>query len=81
MRNAFDVSRSFALFQDNEFLLGTVLSSMSWAIKNGEWPLRMGAIMGGIPLFNNHQLSLFYPFYFLFLPIYSIITDAIIFIH
>ena len=81
MRNAFDLSRSFALFADNEFLLGAVLSSMSNTVRNYEWPLKLSAVMGGIPLFNNPQLSPFYPLYFIFLPIYSTINDAITSIH
>lgn len=50
--NAFGADRSFALFMDNEFFIGTVLSSMSVTLSNGSWPLRMDTIMGGIPLYN-----------------------------
>jgi hypothetical protein len=75
--NAFGADRSFALYMDNEFFIGTVLSSMSVTLSNGSWPLRMDTIMGGIPLYNFSQLSPFYPFYLTVLPIYSSPLDVV----
>ena len=75
--NAFSADRSFALYMDNEFFIGTVLSSMSETLGNGEWPLRMDTILGGVPLYNFSQLSPFYPFYLAVLSIYSSPLDVI----
>ena len=75
--NAFGTDRSFALWMDNEFFIGTVLSSMSATLSNGSWPLRMDTIMGGVPLYNFAQLSAFYPFYLPVLPIYSSPLDVV----
>lgn len=69
--DAFGTDRSFALYMDNEFFIGTILSSMSATLNNGGWPLRMDTILGGVPLYNSTQLSPFYPLYFAFLPIYG----------
>lgn len=74
--SAFDPAYSFALFMDNEFFIGTVLSAMSMAFSDGEWPLRMTTALGGLPLYNNPQLSPFYPFYFAWLPLFASPLDA-----
>ena len=79
--NAFGLSRSFALFQDNEFGFGPLFSSISSSLRNGEWPLRMDTILGGIPLYNIPQLSPFYPGYLTFLPIFGGPTNVIHSIH
>jgi hypothetical protein len=71
LRNAFDPNRSFSLLMDNEFFIGTVLSSMSHSLSHGEWPLRMETVLGGLPLYNFPQLSPFYPFYFTALPLFD----------
>jgi Bacterial membrane protein YfhO len=68
---AFDKAHSFALWMDNEFFIGTVLSSMSSSLAHGEWPLRMNTILGGVPLHNFAQLSAFYPFYLTPLPLFQ----------
>ncbi|MGJ7525706.1 YfhO family protein [Variovorax sp. GB1P17] len=68
---AFDKAHSFALWMDNEFFIGTVLSSMSSSLAHGEWPLRMNTILGGVPLHNFAQLSAFYPFYLTPLPLFE----------
>jgi hypothetical protein len=79
--NSFAADRSFALWMDNEFFIGTVLSSMSATLGNGEWPLRMDTILGGVPLYNFTQLSSFYPFYLAALPIYSSPLEIIYSMH
>lgn len=79
--NAFDPARSFALYMDNEFFIGTVLSSMSMAFSGGEWPLRMTTALGGLPIYNLTQLSPFYPFYFAWLPLFATPLDAAISMH
>lgn len=79
--NAFDPARSFALYMDNEFFIGTVLSAMSDAFADGEWPLRMATALGGVPIYNLTQLSPFYPFYFAPLPLFENPLDAAIAMH
>lgn len=81
LQNAFGADRSFALYMDNEFFIGTILSSMSGTMSSGIWPLRMDTIMGGVPLYNFLQLSPFYPFYLIVLPIYSSPLDVIYSMH
>ena len=71
LRHAFDPGRSFALLMDNEFFVGTVLSSISHSLAHGEYPFRMDTILGGVPLYNFPQLSPLYPFYFTLLPIFE----------
>jgi len=66
---------------DNEFFIGTVLSSMSGAFSGGEWPLRMTTVLGGVPIYNLAQLSPFYPFYFATLPLFATPLDAAISMH
>lgn len=78
---AFDPARSFALFMDNEFFIGTVLAAMSDAFSGGEWPLRMTTALGGVPIYNLTQFSPFYPFYFAPLPLFSTPLDAAISMH
>lgn len=78
---AFAPAYSFALFMDNEFFIGTVLSAMSTAFSSGEWPLRMTTALGGLPLYNNPQLSPFYPFYFAWLPLFASPLDAAVSMH
>jgi hypothetical protein len=77
LRNALDGSTSFALFIDNEFFLGPVLSSMSESLRAGEWPLRMDTVLGGLPIYNFTQLTPFYPLYLLPLHLYDTPQAAI----
>jgi len=79
--SAFGADRSFSLYMDNEFFIGAVLSSMSATLSNGEWPLRMDTILGGVPLYNFSQLSPFYPLYLSALPIYNSPLDVIHTLH
>lgn len=79
--NAFDPAHSFALYMDNEFFIGTVLSEMSDAFAGGEWPLRMTTALGGVPIYNFAQLSPLYPFYFTPLPLFATPIDAVISMH
>lgn len=81
LRNALDGTTSFALFLDNEFFLGPVLSSMSESLRAGEWPLRMDTAVGGFPLYNFTQLTAFYPLYLTLLPIYESLPEVIINMH
>lgn len=78
---SFEPARSFALYMDNEFFIGTVLSAMSDAFSGGEWPLRMTTALGGLPIYNLTQLSPFYPFYFAPLPLFETPVDAAISMH
>jgi hypothetical protein len=76
LRHAIQPGRSLAMFNDNEFMLGPLLASMSESLRSGSWPLRMGTVLGGFPLYNFTQLSVFYPFYFTPLPIYQSPLDT-----
>lgn len=78
---ALEPARSFALYMDNEFFIGTVLSAMSDAFSGGEWPLRMTTALGGLPIYNLTQLSPFYPFYFAQMPLFETPVDAAISMH
>lgn len=78
---AFDPARSFALYMDNEFFIGSVLSAMADAFGGGEWPLRMTTALGGVPIYNLTQLSPFYPFYFAPLPLFETTFDAAVSMH
>lgn len=77
LRNAWDGNASFALFHDNEFFLGPILSSMSESLRSGDWPLRTDTVLGGFPLYNSAQLTAFYPLYLTALPIYESLNEAI----
>ncbi len=81
MWTAFGADRSFALFNDNEFLLGPLLSAMSAAIADGAWPLRIDTVLGGVPLYNLTQLSPLYPFYLAALPIWGDPIEAMHSLH
>lgn len=76
LRMAFGDESSFAIYMDNEFLIGPILSSISNSLSAGELPLRMDTVLGGVPLYNATQLSAFYPFYFAWLPIYETTLGA-----
>jgi hypothetical protein len=78
---AFGADRAFALFNDNEFLLGPLLSAMSAAIAHGDWPLRIDTVLGGVPLYNLTQLSPLYPFYLAALPIWGGPFEAVHSLH
>jgi hypothetical protein len=79
--NAFEGGRSFGLWMDNEFMIGTILSSMSASLRDGNWPFRMDTVLGGFPLYNLTQLSPFYPFYFTPLPIFKSPIDVVHSLH
>ncbi len=76
LRNSLDGQSSFALFMDNEFFLGPVLSAMSDSLRAGEWPLRFDTALGGLPLYDFTQLTPYYPLYLLPLPLYDTPQDA-----
>jgi uncharacterized membrane protein YfhO len=78
---AFDPAHSFAIFKDNEFLIGPVLSGMSSAFRGGEWPLRLTTALGGVPIYNLAQFSSFYPFYFYPFEIFKTPLEAAISMH
>ena len=71
LENIFGEEYSFSVFVDNESFLAPVLSHMSDVIRHGEWPLWMNTVLGGVPLYNFTQLSPFYPFYLIELPIFE----------
>jgi hypothetical protein len=63
LRDAFSGDRLFSLYEDNEFLLGPVISGISHMYLNGVMPLRLDTILGGFPLYNFTQITPYYPFY------------------
>ncbi|MEA9598524.1 hypothetical protein VC178_01275 [Polynucleobacter sp. AP-Sanab-80-C2] len=67
LSSAINSDRIFSLYEDNEFLLGPIFSATSKILRSGLIPLRLDAILGGFPLYNFTQISVFYPFYGLFL--------------
>lgn len=71
LRGAFNGDRLFSLYEDNEFLLGPLISGISHMYLNGVLPLRLDTILGGFPLYNFTQITPFYPFYGFFLGIYN----------
>lgn len=79
--DAFNPAYSFALFKDNEFFTGPVLSAISGAFADGEWPLRMNTALGGLPIYNFAQFSAFYPFYFSVFPLFSTPLNAAMSMH
>jgi hypothetical protein len=54
-----------AIFPDNESMTNPLLSGMSRALKDNAWPLWNSTLWGGVPLYNQPQVTPFYPFYFL----------------
>ncbi|MCO4876539.1 hypothetical protein VOI32_05665 [Paraburkholderia caribensis] len=81
LRHAFSHDKSFALYKDNEDLLGPLLSTMSATLRHGAWPLRTDTFLGGIPLYDLPQLSAFYPFYFEWLPLFRTPFDSMYSMH
>lgn len=77
LRHALDGTSSFAVFMDNEFFIGPVLSAMSESLRAGEWPLRFDTALGGLPLYNFTQLTPFYPLYLLPLPVFETVQETI----
>lgn len=69
------------IFPDNEWFLGAVFSYASTAIRGFEWPFWMPTVLGGLPLFNSPQISPYYPFFFLFLDIWSAPLESIQSLH
>lgn len=68
---AFGSDRFFSLYEDNEFLLGPIFSSVSRIMRAGNLPLRFDEILGGFPLYNFTQITPYYPFYGFLFDIYN----------
>ena len=62
---------SFSIWGDNEYLLAPVLAQTSQILRDGEWPLWISSILGGFPIYNFTQLSVFYPFYGTIFPLFA----------
>jgi hypothetical protein len=60
-----------AVFPDNESMTNSLLSFMSGAIKSNSWPFWSDSLWGGLTLYNQPQLTPYYPFYFLKFANYS----------
>lgn len=81
MRHTLSSGRSFGLFRDNESLLGPLLSVLSRGISGGDWPLRTDTFLGGMPLYDMPQLSVLYPFYFSWFPLFKTPFDTMHSLH
>ena len=67
LRGAFSGERLFSLYEDNEFMLGSIFYGISNIVRHGNMPIRLDEILGGFPLYNFTQVTAYYPFYgFLF---------------
>src|SRR5689334_8407711 len=60
-----DGQHSVATFLDNTHFILPLFAHVSKSFHSGEFPYWINSIVGGIPLYNNPQFSLLYPFYFL----------------
>ncbi len=54
-----------SMFQDNTFLYHPILTHLGNVLRQGELPLWINTIGGGLSLYNNPQLSPLYPFYWI----------------
>lgn len=59
------------LHADNEWMLGATLAFSSQALRNGDWPLRIDTVLGGLPLYDSPQVSPWYPLYLLPFDLYA----------
>jgi hypothetical protein len=59
-----DGSYSVATFLDNTHFLLPLYAHISKSFNAGEFPYWINTVAGGIPIYNNPQFSLLYPFYF-----------------
>ncbi|MBV8067654.1 MAG: hypothetical protein JO113_06735, partial [Candidatus Eremiobacteraeota bacterium] len=59
-----DGDHSVATFPDNTHFILPLVAHISRSFKAGEFPYWINTIAGGIPIYNNPQFSLLYPFYF-----------------
>lgn len=69
-------TKSFGLWQDNEFYLGPIYSSMSAQFQNSNSPLFGSEFLGGMPFYGIAQFHPYYPFYFLYLNLFKNPTDT-----
>jgi hypothetical protein len=61
----FSTKFNSAIYPDNESMTNPLLSGMSRTLKANSWPLWNNTLWGGVPLYDQPQLTPFYPFYFL----------------
>ena len=69
---------TLSIFIDNTYTFHPLFHYINAVLANGELPIWIRTLLGGLPIYNSPQFSFFYPFYFLWKPeLYSTPTDAI----
>jgi hypothetical protein len=76
-----DGQHSVATFLDNTHFILPLFVHISKSFHSGEFPYWINSIVGGIPLYNNPQFSLLYPFYFFNWNLYSNPLDTSLHVH
>jgi len=73
--------KSIATFQDNTYFYLPLFSHISRSFAHGDYPYWINTLMGGLPLFDNPNFSLIYPFYFFHSGLYTNPATAILQLH
>jgi hypothetical protein len=76
-----DGQHSVATFLDNTHFILPLFVHISKSFDSGQFPYWINSIVGGIPLYNNPQFSLLYPFYFLGWNLYTNPLDTLLHVH
>jgi hypothetical protein len=78
---SFNKQFSFAIWLDNEFYFGPVMSKISGLLALGQWPFWLDNFLGGVKYYDNPQFTPYYPFYFLFTSKFVDRTESMYFMH
>ena len=76
----YDVLFNFKIMghaKDNVYLLGPTFSKVSSVIKEGEYPIFLPELLGGVQFFDSALFSITYPFYFFRLLDYGIGIESL----
>jgi hypothetical protein len=72
---------SHATFDDNTYMYLPLMAHASKVFAQGEYPYWVNTLLGGLPLFDTPQLTVDYPFYFLWKNIYRSAFEALVVVH
>jgi hypothetical protein len=72
---------SVATWLDNTHFILPLFAHISSSFAGGEFPYWINSIVGGIPIYNNPQFSLLYPFYFFGWNLYRTPVDTLLHVH
>jgi hypothetical protein len=72
---------SGATFPDNTHFMLPLFAHISKSFASGQYPYWVNSIAGGIPIYNNPQFSLLYPFYFFKWDLYHTPVDTLMRVH